>query len=235
MTALVVTVTPLDLKCAFKYVLTDFGNVLTCLGEEIIEPLPCDTNTTTSEELNIVNPEDIPDGKTEEDLEYLYVRDLNVTDFPRRLRKKFWKLKGIEFDGCNIGELRSSFFEGLDFLMSVKFPKNKLKKLPGRLFRWNFNIRWIEFGGNSELKNVGFNLFKHLRWLRKIDFSGGGCGESAAAELAAGDTSAFIALAQSLWMECPADPEDMAEDMNNMNCEFDNSKGGSKESGSGED
>lgn len=232
MTALVVTVTPLGLKCDFKDVLTDFGSVFACLGKEVVPPVPCDANSTINEELIIANPEDIPEGKTEEDLEYLYVKDLNVTDFPRRLRKKFWKLKGIEFDGCNIGELRSSFFEGLDFLMSVKFPKNKLKKLPGRLFRWNFNIRWIEFGGNAELKNVGFNLFKHLRWLRKVDFSSGGCGDSSLAELVGGDTSVFNGLAQLLWKDCPADPEDMAKDMETMQCEFDNSKGGSKESGS---
>lgn len=224
--------TPLKLRCLFKNFTTDFGDAFGCEGEEIVEPVPCDVGTPEEEELTIANPEDIPEGKEEEDLEYLYVKDLNVTEFPRRLRKKFWKLKGIEFDGCNIGDLRSSFFEGLDFLMSIKFPKNKLKKLQGRLFRWNFNIRWIEFGGNQDLKNVGFNLFKHLRWLRKVDLTGGDCA-SDPAELVNGNTTVFTELAQKLWKKCPADPEDMAEDMENMTCEFDNTKGGSKESSKG--
>lgn len=127
--------------------------------------------------------------------------------------------------------MRSSFFEGLDFLLSVKFPRNKLKKLPGRLFRWNFNIRWISFEANIELKNVGFNLFKHLRWLRKVNFKNDICG-SEPTEAVGSDNSVFVQLAQLLWASCPPDPDDMAKDMENMQCEFDNSKGGSKESGS---
>lgn len=228
LTALMVSVTPLDLKCLFKNVQTDFGNVFTCLGEEVIEPCPCNQNSTTSEELNIANPEDIPDGKTEEDLEYLYVKDLNITNFPKRLWKKFWKLKGIEFDGTNISDLRSSYFQGLDFLLHVSFPRNKIKKLPGRLFRWNFNIRWVKFEGNLELKNIGFNLFKHLRWLRRVNFAGAGCVDADEQ-----DTTLFTQLASKLFGTCPPDPDDMASDMEIMECTFDNSKD-SKESGSKE-
>lgn len=213
MTAFVAHVTPLDILCDFTEKLTEFGNIFGCDAKNITETLPCDD--FDNEELQIQNPKDLPAGKTEEDLEGIWVKDLKVPKFPKNLYKKFWKLKVLDFDGCDLDGLRSSNFFGLDFLLSVNFKNNKLKKLSGRLFRFNRWLRKFEFGGNSELNNVGFNLFGHLRYLRELDFGNIGCGS-----FNSRNTSEFGQIASKLFGDCPPDPEDTAKDMDNMECNF---------------
>lgn len=205
--------TPLDFLCKFETVQTEFGNIFGCNVENVTETLPCDD--LDPDEAQIKNPKDLPPGKKEDDIEAFWGKNKKMRKFPKNLWKKFWKLKILDFDDCDLDNLRSSNFWGLDFLLSVKFKNNKFKKLSGRLFRNNRWLRKFDFGGNRDLKNVGFNLFSHLRYLQNLDFGNIGCGS-----FSSNDPSIFGQIAQRLFGDCPPDPDDMANDMENMECEF---------------
>ena len=139
LTALLASVTSMDVLCQFKTIRDQFGERLGCEAESVDDdPNTCNCDNRDPDELYIDNPEDLPPGKTEDDIEFFNFTDLPLRRFPRNLRK-FWKLKTLDFENCGLEDLRSSYFSGLDFLLSARFPRNKLKKLPGRLFR---NNRW---------------------------------------------------------------------------------------------
>lgn len=217
----------MDILCKFGDKLTEFGNIFGCDAENVTETLPCDRDFDP-DELQIINPGDLPPGKTEEDLEGIFVKNIPMRRFPKNLFKKFWKLKVLDFDNCNLDSLRSSNFFGLDFLLSVSFKNNKLKKLPGRLFRNNRWLRKFEFGGNRDLLNIGFNLFSHLRYLRNINLENLGCGSFTET-----NPTLFGQLASKLFRECEPDPDEMANDMENMECTFNTDADTSKSTKSG--
>jgi hypothetical protein len=143
--------------------------------------------------------------------------------FPKKLRKQLKKLKGIEFDGCEIDSITSSDFFGLEFLIYISLPRNDFIKLQGRLFRHTPNLRWLKLHGNKNLKNIGFNMFKGLQFLLELNFQGSGCVDQSIV-----DQSTFTQWAARFMQTCPPDEDDFVDDMENMECEF--REGGSHES-----
>jgi hypothetical protein len=198
--------------CQFEDKIGDLGNLLknVCEVEEVTPTLPCDEKDP--DELWIKN---LPPNITEKDIDGIWAKNITFPRFPINLGNRFWNLKDLDFDGCGLDRLRSSYFTGLDFLLNMKFKNNKLKKLSGRLFRGQRWLRNVDFGGNLDLKNIGFQLFNNLRYIRKIDLSNIGCGSFQETN------SALInAFASKLFGSCPPDPEDLENDLNNMECEF---------------
>ncbi|KAG5667373.1 hypothetical protein PVAND_015355 [Polypedilum vanderplanki] len=212
----------IDVGCLIRRATWGGGNLLTCFAQNVTESLPC-ANPDEQEELNITNPPtDFPDGTTEEDLEGISIKDRRLPHFPKRLYKKFKKLRAIECDNTGLENLTDEDFRGLTILVYISFPRNRFKMLPGRLFRFTPNLQWVRFHGNPSLTNIGFNLFKHLFFLRELNFSGSGC-----ANVIETNPSLLTRLAGLLMGKCPPDPDDFEEDMNNMECSFKDS--GSKE------
>jgi hypothetical protein len=73
-----------------------------------------------------------------------------------------------------------------------------------------------------------------LPYLKEINFGGIGCGE-ADDTMKSTDSSLFAKMASKLMRSCPPDEEDLAEDMENMECTFKtDSESESKAKGSNE-
>lgn len=101
-------------------------------------------------------------------------------------------------------------------------PRNRFRSLQGRLFRHTPNLRWLRFHNNPSLINVGFNIFGWLPYLREVNFGGIGCGQDQ--ELNSTDTSIFSRIASRLMLACPPDEDDLADDLDGMECNFDPDK-----------
>jgi hypothetical protein len=166
------------------------------------------------EELNIA-PEDLPANTTTEDIEGIYVKDKRLFNFPKRMARQFPRLKAIEFDNTELETVTDDEFRGLSLLVYISCPKNKFKMLPGRLFRFNPALKWVKFNDNTQLANIGFNLFKHLQNLIELNFGSTGCTNTTVT-----DTSLLTRIAGRLLGSCPPDEDDFEEDMDNMECEW---------------
>jgi hypothetical protein len=219
--AIIASVTSLDLGCLFRRVAWEDGTYTTCFGDKVVEN-PDDQN------LSFSNPENLPSGQTEEDIEAVYMQNFNITNFPF-FEKTPW-IKAMIWSQCEITFLRSSHFRGLNRLTFLSFPNNQLVRIPGRLFRHAPSLKWVGFQGNKKLRHVGFNLFKSLRFLLQINFSEIECAPDATAT----NSDLITALTARFMKDCPPHPEDNEKDLEVMECEFnpDLDKSSSKKKGS---
>ncbi|KAG5667372.1 hypothetical protein PVAND_015354 [Polypedilum vanderplanki] len=211
---LVTSTYAINLCCLIKNAVWGGGNISTCFATNVTE-----SNSTVSEEeqeeLNI-NPDDLnAANKTEEDLEGIHIKDHKLPCFPKRMYRRFRRLQAIEFDNSQLETVTDEDFRGLLNLRYVSCPRNKFKMLPGRLFRFTPNLQWVKFHGNSLLKHIGFNLFKHLRKLKEVNLGQTGCTNTTVT-----DTTSVATTTGDLLSECPPDPKDLEEDMNNLECEW---------------
>ena len=206
------------------------SNILTCFANQVRESIGCEE----PDEINIVNECDLPANTTIDEVEGIFSKGIEWPRFPINLWKKLPKLRAIEMDGAGLDTLRSTYFFNLTELVHLSFPRNKFTKLQGRLFRHCRKLKWVKFHENPDLKNIGFNLFGNLPYLKEINFGGIGCGD-ANDTMATTDTTLFSRIASRFVRSCPPDEEDMADDMENMECTFNEDfESGSKPKGSKE-
>ncbi|XP_070507806.1 uncharacterized protein [Chironomus tepperi] len=205
----------IDVNCNFMKAVFGGSNILTCFANKVEESI----NSPEPDEINIVNKCDLPDNTTLEDVEGIYSKGIEWPRFPINLWKKLPKLKAIEMDGAGLENLRSTYFFNLTGLVHLGFPRNKFTQLQGRLFRHCPGLKWIRFNDNPDLVNIGFNLFGNLPYLKEINFGGIGCGEPDDT-MKSTDSSMFSKIASRFLRACPPDEEDLADDMENMECTF---------------
>jgi len=191
------------------------SNILTCFASQVRESIGCEE----PDEINIVNECDLPANTTLDDVEGIFSKGVEWPRFPINLWKKLPKLKAIEMDGAGLDTLRSTYFFNLTELVHLSFPRNKFTKLQGRLFRHCKKLKWVKFHENPSLINIGFNLFGNLPYLKEINFGGIGCGEPNDT-MSTTDTSLFSKIASRFIRACPPEEEDLASDMDNMECTF---------------
>ena len=204
----------IDVRCNFMRAVFGGSNILTCFVENVFD------SWIGSEEMNIVNLCDLPAGTNITDVEGIFSRNIQWPRFPINLYKKFPNLRAIEFDNCGLGSIRSTHLINLNLLVHFSMPRNRFIRLQGRLFRFTPNLRSVRFHGNIFLINVGFNIFGNLPYLRDVDFGGIGCG---AGEILQG-TGNFSRISSRLMRACPPDEDDLADDLDGMQCDFDLSK-----------
>jgi Leucine rich repeat len=204
---LIASVTSTDVDCNFRDALWTDETLTTCFGTDIEE-------NPNDETLSLNNTESLPPGKTEENVEAIYMQDFNITNFPFFTNLPW--IKAMTWTSCEITFLRSSHFRGLNNLKHVNFPNNKLTRLPGRLFRHTPNLRFVNFGGNKQLKHIGFNLFKSLRFLLEINFGGSECAPGSSTT----NSDLLTALTAQFMKDCPPHPEDNEKDLEAMECDF---------------
>jgi len=207
--------TAVDVNCNFMKAVFGGSNILTCFANQVRESIGC----AEPDEINIVNECDLPANTTVDDVEGIFSKGIEWPRFPINLWKKLPKLKAIEMDGAGLDTLRSTYFFNLTNLVHLSFPRNKFTKLQGRLFRHCPGLKWVRFNDNPDLINIGFNLFGNLPYLKEINFGGIGCGE-ADDDMKSTDSTLFSRFASRLMRTCPPDEEDLADDMENMECTF---------------
>lgn len=214
--AITASTNAIDVQCNFMRAVFGGSNILTCFAMNVRESIGC----ADPDEINIVNPGDLPANTTESDVEGIFSRNINWPRFPINLHKKFPRLRAIELDNAGLRSIRSTHLIHLNFLVHVSLQRNRFIRLQGRLFRFTRNIRTVNFHGNIFIINIGFNIFGNLPYLREVDFDGIGCG---AGKILSG-TGDFSRIASRLMRACPPDEDDLTDDLDGMKCDFDTSK-----------
>lgn len=69
---------------------------------------------------------------------------------------------------------------------------------------------------------MGFNIFGNLPYLVEINFGGIGCGKNE--DLKGTDRKLFSRIASRLMRACPPDEDDLADDLDGMECVYDEDK-----------
>jgi hypothetical protein len=206
----------IDVRCNFMRAVFGGSNILTCFVEAVRESIGC----ANPDEITIVNPGDLPSGSIISDVEGIFSRNIEWPRFPINLYKQFPRLRAIEFDNAGLRSIRSTHLINLNVLVHVSLQRNRFVRLQGRLFRFNRNLRSVRFHGNIFLINIGFNIFGNLPYLRDVDFDGIGCGRD---KILRGNGD-FSRIASRLMRACPPDEDDLADDLDGMQCDFDTSK-----------
>ncbi|CAH1734391.1 unnamed protein product [Chironomus riparius] len=197
----------LRIRCDFQNMTWTFGNAYTCLGNVI--------DNVDEEVLEIENDGMHPCPFNNSDVWGLFIRNQNVTNLPLDIGWKFPNLRGLECDNCNLISLRSSMLERLTNLLHFAVPRNRIRNLPGNMFRFTINLEWVYLHGN-QISNAGFNVLKVLRRLQGIFLAGNGC----ISRNAMFDNNAVFGIMHSLATGCPPTLDDFIRDTENSECTY---------------
>ena len=91
-------------------------------------------------------------GRTNIDVEGLWIENTQVEYFPRGLSTTFPRLISVLVENCGIKKIARKDFEGLGNLEDLSLSYNKLKVLPNDLFVEAPNLRQIFLHGNKILR-----------------------------------------------------------------------------------
>ena len=100
-------------------------------------------------------------GKTNIDVEGLWISDTQVEHFPRGLSKIFPRLANVHIVECGLKRISKKDFEGLDNLVVLDFNDNVLKSLPNDLFVETPKLRWIYLNYNN-IERISSKIFDAL-------------------------------------------------------------------------
>lgn len=197
----------LRVKCDFRTQTWTFGNAYTCTGSVL--------DNKDEETLEIANPEDHLPGLNNSHIGGLFFRNQYVNKIPLNIGWRFRNLRGLEFDNCNITDLRSSQLERLTNLIHFAIPRNRVRKIPGRYFRFTVKLQWV-YLHNNQLSNAGLNVLKSLRELRGIYLANNGCINDNAVM----DSRRNFHIMHSLMRNCSPDLDDFVRDTEESECTF---------------
>lgn len=113
-------------------------------------------------------------GKSNADVEYLYIHNQILTRFPTNIEAFFPFLIGIEWFNSNLLSIAPEDLEPFENLVIFSSFMNKLVSIDGRLFERAPKLRWISFYGNL-IENVGYNLLENLPDLQYVSFGSNPC------------------------------------------------------------
>lgn len=124
-------------------------------------------NSNQSEEIEITD-EDHKPGKTNNDVEFLWISDRNSQTLTKGLDLLFPNLKGIYAGNNGIKLITKEDFNFLE-LQHISLVGNELTTLEDDLFALTPNLQYVNLSLNK-IKTVGTNTFKHLKNLTYLGF-----------------------------------------------------------------
>lgn len=111
------------------------------------------------------------EGKTNNDVDFLYLGEQNLTTLPKGIEKFFPNLKGINLTKNKVKVITKNdlkVFPSLQWFCA----SNDITTLDDDLFSASPNLKYVSFRDNK-IKHIGLNTFKPLTNLQYLSFSGG--------------------------------------------------------------
>lgn len=109
------------------------------------------------------------EDKSNEDVDEVSFKDINIKRFPRRIDSFFPNLKALTINCCGLKSIKKSDLKGLSRLKQLTFNGNKISSLPDYLFESTPAIETISFYGNR-IQFIGLNTLDMLRNLTYANF-----------------------------------------------------------------
>lgn len=106
-------------------------------------------------------------GKTNDDVEILWIRHQNLTSLLTGIDQFFPNLKVIHASYNDIKNISKDDLKVFPRLEYIDFSNNKITTLEDDLFSFTPNLQVVNFGHNS-IKHVGINTFSPLKNLTKL-------------------------------------------------------------------
>lgn len=113
-------------------------------------------------------------GYSNEDVQYVFLENQNLSRIPSNIESFFPKLLGIEWYNSNLLTVSAADLASFSSLQVLSLYKNKLTSVDGDLFTSTPNLRWISFSNNN-IRYVGPDLLTELSDLEYIDFRSNIC------------------------------------------------------------
>lgn len=113
-------------------------------------------------------------GKTNVDVQFLYLQKINLQRLPREIEKIFPNLEGIELHNANVTSLVPEDLKPFPNLLVFSSYFNRIEAIDGDLFKNNLKLKWVIFHAN-QLKHVGHNLLTNLVDLEFVNFETNPC------------------------------------------------------------
>jgi protein-tyrosine-phosphatase len=113
-------------------------------------------------------------GKSNVDVEGLFLMSQRLNEIPKNLGQFFPNLKSIDLTKAELLTLSAFHLEPFVDLIYFRAWANNLVSIPGDLFHHNTKLQYIDFDGNR-LQHVGYNLLGELRSLQTVDFNYNPC------------------------------------------------------------
>ena len=126
----------------------------------------------------------------------IFIKDQTVHYLPKGIEKFFPNLKVLTVYGSKQKSVTQADLKPLTKLEIVGFPGNDLKSLDGELFKFNPELRTVDFMSNN-LSYVGKNLLRNLTKLQRTYFKNNPC-----IKINAKSSSEIHALVQKLKSSC---------------------------------
>lgn len=114
------------------------------------------------------------EGKTNEDVQFLYFQNLNMSRLPRDIHKIFPNIEGIEFHNANLSTISADDLKPFPEIKVFSSYFNKIVSLDGDLFKYTPKLKWLLFHA-SQIKHVGHDLIKDLKDLEFVNFETNPC------------------------------------------------------------
>lgn len=104
---------------------------------------------------------DHEEGKTDNDVEILWMVNSVIEYFPRGLNEDFPKLTSLSFTNCGLKEISRIDLFGFENIMTLDLRGNKLKMLPDDLFVNKSNLHYVYLSENK-LESLSSKLLEPL-------------------------------------------------------------------------
>lgn len=159
----------IDVFCefGFPYAWENIGNVYTCSVKNLSVTTPNETVT------NILGIHET--GKTNIDVHKLNIAQPNICQFiPKGFEKFFPNLLGLRVAQTQLVLLTKNDIKVFPKLRNCDMFNNYLRSLDSDLFDETPEVDYLYFGDN-QIEEIGYDIFKPLKNLRKAVFQGNVC------------------------------------------------------------
>jgi len=113
-------------------------------------------------------------GRSNSDVNSLFIHRGKITHFPRFIEKFFPKLIALNLIETTLSEINKEDFKGFPELIRLNLGENKISILEKDLFMYNPNLRFIGFN-NNRIIHVETGIFLGLKNLVSLEFKDNTC------------------------------------------------------------
>lgn len=136
-------------------------------------------------------------GKTNADVEYLFINNQNLPFIPEGIDNFFNKLDIIKIDYSSLLSLSADDLRPFPRLLFLTLWSNRLISIDGDLFKHNPHLEYVSFADN-QIQHIGHDLVTNLNNLTNLYFTSNVC-----IDRWASTRNAVLSLAPELSILCP--------------------------------
>lgn len=140
-------------------------NAYTCVAEVV--------STANKLELEKIKG-DHDEGKTNDDVVFLYIYNQKLEKIPNNLNKFFPNVKVLEWNNSNLKSLSAEDLKQYPELITFSSYYNDIVTLESDVFKYNPKLQWIYFH-KSNIQHVGEGLLDGLDELTFVNFERNPC------------------------------------------------------------